>query len=280
MAPRYFILLRRHIRLGMTPQLLSEAASISRADADRVLRARTPLPLRVCDSRDRARESLLNLRGHGIEAIAVSSGRIRAFRPRPLHRIEREEGALLWCADRPAPLRLRLNDLRMIVVGKIHRRREVHCKGDAVSGWLYGSPWGAGLAYMGHGPTGTSPVRYETSSVTRGEESFCCFFRSENEAYIVREERFEYRGSLPRVQPTRKRSFLAVVALAREACSKALYDDTLYHAPVEVRMLGDSTRNVGTAPFANIVSDTRSGSTEDRRMAGAYLLYLQAFGGR
>lgn len=280
MSPRYLIFLRRHALLEMTPELLSEAASISRADANRVLRAKTPLPVRVCDSRDRARETLLNLRGHGIEAFAVASDKVRAFRPRPLHRIEREAGALFWCADRPDRLRLRLDDLRMIVVGKIHRQREVRCKGEAVSGWMYGDPWGAGLAYMGQSPVGTSPVSYETSTVSRDEESFCCLFRGANEAYVVMEERFEYRGSLPRVCPTREQSFLAVVALAREVNPNAVYDDTLYRAPAEVRMFGDTSRNIGSAPFVNVISDIRSGSTEERRMGSAYLLYLQAFGGQ
>ena len=273
MKQTYLIYLRRESLPRATPELLAAALGVSRADANRVVRSKIPKAIAACDAKEEARAMLRSLRGHGLEGVAVTLEALKRFQPVPVERGRRRGRAIVWSAS-AGPALLKPDDVRMIVVGKIHEKTETRTTVSVNPTFMSG----VGMGLMMGPCTGTGFGDRESSQIVRGEESFCCLFKSREEAYLVLETRFEYRSLLPKLEITRERSFLSVARMARETYPGAVYDETLYRSPAAVRMLAASMGNLGGDAVA-VVRAVRKGSTAQKAMMVTGLLYLQAFGG-
>ena len=273
MKQTYLIYLRRKSLPRATPELLAAAIGVSRADANRVVSSKLPKAIAACDGREEARAMLRSLHGHGLQGVAASMEGLRQFQPMPVERGRQKGHAIVWSTS-AGPALLKPDDVRMIVVGKIHEKRETSTTVRVNLGLLSG----VGMGLMGGPFRRTSFGEREGLKIVRGEESFCCLFKSREEAYLILETRFEYRSLLPKLENTRERSFLSVARMARETYPGAVYDETLYRSPVAVRTLPASMGNLGGDTVA-VVRAVRKGSTAQKAMMVTRLLYLQAFGG-
>jgi len=271
MSDKYLIYLRREEGGGLTSQALAQAAGIARADADRILKSKIPQCVYRCDSRDQVRDRILHLREAGLESVAVTNSALRKFDPITVVRGERSDGGIYWEPKGSEGVTLFLGraDVRMMVVGKFHTRKERTIRTGS------GSPL---LSYAILGAPMTTRQVHESRQVTRDDESFFCLFQSRTDALLVRETEFDFRGSLAERPLTREGAFQAVLRMAREAYPDATFDDVLYRHPASVRMVQTSFRTEACT-LLSVESLTKSGSSEERTMMLAYLKYLLAFGG-
>lgn len=261
--PRYLVYLRREVPPRSSPERLARATGISRADADRVLKARTPQSLAVLPNREQASGFLRRLRDSGVAAFAIESKALRRFHPTPIRDASRESDSIVWGGHA-----LRPGEVRMIVVGRIRREKASQIRNDSYSAAAFG------VAFLDAPAARIGAFQDSPPTVTRSEESFCCLFRDSEEAYRFRESEFRYRDLLPSLPSTRSKSFRKIVELARAFYPDALYDESLLRAPMAVRREGGAVRIRG----GETVEETKEGSTEGRALTLAYLLFLQAFG--
>jgi hypothetical protein len=230
-----------------------QACGVSRADADRVLKARLPQAVLVEKSEEAAQLAIAGLRAKGVEAFTVTPPQLHGFAP-------------VRCKTWPPPI----DDVKMIILGKIHRESRSVTSSNIDP--LAGSAIGYGAAGM---PLSIRGTDRESVSVSKDHEGFCCLIADLGKAVALMESGFDYRGALDRVELTREKSFLKVVAKARDAWPTARFDDRLFRFPASVRLLGHGA-TVSAGPLLTVAKQTQAGSTEDRAWATAMLLFLEA----
>jgi hypothetical protein len=247
----YFIYLR-HVS-SVQPAAL-QACGVSRADVDRILKAKLPQAVRVEESEEAANRAIAELRARGLDAFALTPQQLHDFAP-------------ARCKTWPPPI----DGVKMIVLGKIHResRSVTSSNIDPLAGAAIG--YGAGGI-----PLSIRQTDRESVSVSKEHESFCCLVADLDKAVALMESGFDYKGALDRVELTRERSFLKLVSKARETWPTARFDDRLYRFPASVRMLGKGAA-VSAGPILTVTKQTQAGSTEERAWATVLLVFLQAF---
>ena len=256
---RHLLYLRRSA-LGPGADALAAACGVSRADADRVLKSKTPQAIRVEESPEAAEAAVASLRERGIDAFAVSRDELRAFRPRAVEVVRPpttlyEKGTAI---DVP--------DVRTIVTGRILSERKMTTRTDTGAGAMVG----AGLIAGAPGIM-ARVVSGESSLSSRDEESFACLFRESGEAFVVMEASFNYRGTLDRIEPVRERSFLRVVEIARAAWPAARFDDRLYRWPPAARTSRETRASAGF--LVDTTHQIDAGSNAERAMAMALVIH-------
>jgi hypothetical protein len=153
MRSRYLVYLRAG---APDATVLARAAGLARADAERVIRSRVPLPVAVCDSVEAARDAVLRLREAGTDGFVITPEALRRFVPRPLARAERTSLGLRVYGPFDE-VDLQPGDLRMLVFGRI--RQEVRLEAEL----------GGSFA----------------SSSAAGESLFLCLFRTAAETHVL-----------------------------------------------------------------------------------------------
>lgn len=267
MPARYHVYLRRQTLGTITADALAAECGISRADADRILKAKVPQAIRVEDSAEAADDTVAALRTRGFDAFHATPDELRAFSPQPVDRAERTEAGLVW---RSGETRLSWAP-RMIVVGKIHSE----VRRTQRSGMGVGAGVAAGFALTGM-PMMVRGREREVTETTRSEEAFCCLMRSRDEAGVILENGFDFRSALDRVEHVREKNFRKVVDLARGAYPDALFDDRLARYPQAVRLFAEA--RVESGLITHRTQTVEAGSTAARTMAAACLIFLEACG--
>lgn len=256
---RHLVYVRRSA-LAADSGALAAACGISRADADRVLKSKAPQAVRVEESAEAATAAVASLSEKGVDAFAVSQDELRAFRPRVIEVIRPpttlyEKGTAI---DVP--------DVGTIVTGKIMSERRMTTRTETGAGAMLGAGLIAGSpGIMARVASG------ESSVASRDEESFACLFRESDEAFVVMEASFNYRGTLDRIEPVRERSFLRVVEMARAAWPGAAFDDRLYRWPPAVRTTREMRAKAGF--FVDTTNQIDAGSNAERAMALALVIH-------
>ncbi len=253
MPARYHVYLRRTSLESADPRALAAACGASRADIDRVLKSKIPQAVLVEETPEAADAAVAGLRERGIDAFRISPDDLRAFRPRPI-------------------LRLPPESAQMIVVGRIHTESRTTTR----SGLDPYAGAGVGYAVTGFPMMARSLVDREQVSVRKDEESFCCLFKNREHAMLILERSFDYRAVLGSLEPTTERNFRRVVEMARTANRDAHYDERLYRYPAAVRLLGGRGRSSGS--IVTVAQQVEEGSTGERAMSAALLIYMEAFG--
>ncbi len=238
---RYFVYLRR----GPPPSAdaLVRVLGLSRADSDRIAKARVPQPVAVCGSADEARERVAALNREGLTAFAVTPQALRRFQPRLAARVEPARGGLLWDDEVLGP-----DDVRMIVVGRF--RWEVRAEAEV--------------------------ARYSESSSASEESGFLCAIRGPDDARLIVQRECDVVRLLERPPLTSDALFLAAARAVRAAYPKALYDDTLYRTPAPVRGLL-SAASYGSDEGEIVTARAEAAGNRPWMLRMACLLYLRAF---
>ncbi len=266
---RYLIFLRPEACRETTPEALSKAAGISRADANRAIRSGIPRSIDVCENRELAKSRILALREEGLDGIVVAQDALHSLKPIPVTSATEGNMGMFWNTEEEM-VWLGTEDVRMIITGKIHGKTQV----EAVSGYI--SPFIPEIPMMTrsfHPPSGLNLTK-KTST------RFILLFTGANEAYLVRDNEFDFNTTLGYACTTQKLSFEALLGMIRKSHPTALFDDFLYTRPQEVHILSKGEQVDGIPYLAESVSRTKEGSTEDRVMMLAYLKYAAAMAGK
>jgi len=223
---RYLVFLRRGKPADAAS--LGRALGVSRADADRLAKARVPQPLSVCASAEECRAQIERLRTEGFDALAITTDALARFAPVPLWRAQRRSEGILWSGTQGDFL-LRPEDVRMIVLTRL--RWEGRFEGKLGDDYVQAS---------GAQETGA-----------------CLLFHGTEEAYVVAQAQGSFTNLLDHPpSPTSDRMYAEVVRAIRKSYPKAVYDETLFKAPASMRSLGTSSQmwsdgaDLGTSSFA------------------------------
>jgi hypothetical protein len=268
---RYLIFLRPEECRGTTSEALSKAAGISRADANRAIRSNIPKSIAVSEDPEEAKFRIRALREAGLHAVAVSQEAMHAFAPTPVLSATKGDGGMFW-NTKDEPVWLGTDDVRMIIVGKIHEKTVTQ------EASRYKAPYDMLLSeYSSSSETRpTSDVKITRQSMAR----FILLFCGSGGCYFVQGDGFDFHSTLGYRCNTRKKSFDALLRIIRENHPAALQDDSLYNHPQAIRSFEKSFKRDGLALVAESASRVKTGSTGDRMMMLAYLKYATALAGK